>query len=81
MDRRPPATAIAPDRARLNHFPKRFGLGSLIALTGGITMAKAAIKPDDLIFQLRLARSAPDLWPMLQALYGHLLLPKNNRIS
>jgi amylosucrase len=33
-------------------------------------MAKAAIKPDDLIFQLRLARSASDLWPMLETLYG-----------
>jgi len=33
-------------------------------------MAKAVTKPDDLIFQLRLARSAPDLWPMLDALYG-----------
>ena len=33
-------------------------------------MAKAATKPDDLIFQLRLARSAPDLWPMLESLYG-----------
>ncbi|MFN3970332.1 MAG: alpha-amylase family protein [Gemmobacter sp.] len=27
--------------------------------------------PDDDIFDLRLARSAPDLWPMLGALYGH----------
>lgn len=33
-------------------------------------MAKATTKPDDLIFQLRLARSAPDLWPMLETLYG-----------
>ncbi len=33
-------------------------------------MAKAATKPDDAIFQLRMARSAPDLWPMLEALYG-----------
>ncbi len=33
-------------------------------------MARAASKPDDVIFQLRMARSAPDLWPMLQALYG-----------
>lgn len=33
-------------------------------------MAKASVKPDELIFQLRKARSAPDLDPMLQALYG-----------
>jgi amylosucrase len=33
-------------------------------------MAKAVTKPDDAIFQLRMARSAPDLWPMLEALYG-----------
>ena len=34
-------------------------------------MAKAAaVKPDDAIFQLRMARSAPDLWPMLDALYA-----------
>jgi amylosucrase len=33
-------------------------------------MAKAVTKADDAIFQLRLARSAPDLWPMLDALYG-----------
>ena len=26
---------------------------------------------DDEIFDLRMARSAPDLWPMLDALYGH----------
>ena len=29
-------------------------------------------KADDQIFDLRLARSAPDLWPMLAELYGHL---------
>lgn len=37
-------------------------------------MAKTARKtkaPVDEIFDLRLARSAPDLWPMLDALYGH----------
>ena len=33
-------------------------------------MAKAPTKPDDQILQLRMARSAPDLWPMLEALYG-----------
>ena len=33
-------------------------------------MAKASAKPDEAIFQLRMARSAPDLWPMLDALYG-----------
>jgi amylosucrase len=33
-------------------------------------MAKASVKPDELIFQMRKARSAPDLEPMLQALYG-----------
>lgn len=27
--------------------------------------------PDDEIFTLRLERSAPDLWPMLEELYGH----------
>ena len=27
-------------------------------------------KPDDVLFDLRLARSAPDLWPMLDQLYG-----------
>lgn len=32
-------------------------------------MARAP-KPDDQIFQLRMARSAPDLWPMLKAIYG-----------
>ena len=32
-------------------------------------MAKA-VKPDDQIFALRMARSAPDLWPMLDQLYG-----------
>lgn len=33
-------------------------------------MAKAASVTDDDIFALRLARSAPDLWPMLEAVYG-----------
>ena len=33
-------------------------------------MAKSANSADDQIFALRLARSAPDLWPMLDALYG-----------
>ena len=33
-------------------------------------MAKSPAKPDDVIFQLRMARSAPDLWPMLTTLYG-----------
>ena len=33
-------------------------------------MATAPANPDDAIFQLRMARSAPDLWPMLDALYG-----------
>ncbi len=33
-------------------------------------MAKAPSVTDDDIFALRLARSAPDLWPMLDALYG-----------
>ena len=33
-------------------------------------MAKTATTPHDEIFALRLARSAPDLWPMLEALYG-----------
>ena len=33
-------------------------------------MAKVSAKPDETIFQLRMARSAPDLWPMLDALYG-----------
>ena len=32
-------------------------------------MAKAS-KSDEAIFQLRMARSAPDLWPMLETLYG-----------
>ena len=32
----------------------------------------AAASADDDIFTLRLDRSAPDLWPMLEALYGHL---------
>ena len=35
-------------------------------------MAKASASADDEIFALRLARSAPDLWPMLDGLYGHL---------
>ncbi len=35
-------------------------------------MAKAAPSTDDDIFALRLERSAPDLWPMLDALYGQL---------
>ncbi|NJM82414.1 MAG: alpha-amylase [Tabrizicola sp.] len=33
-------------------------------------MAKAPSTADDDIFDLRLKRSAPDLWPMLDALYG-----------
>jgi amylosucrase len=33
-------------------------------------MAKAPASADDEIFALRLDRSAPDLWPMLDALYG-----------
>lgn len=33
-------------------------------------MAKALPAPDDALFGLRLERSAPDLWPMLEALYG-----------
>ncbi|MGV8952909.1 MAG: alpha-amylase family glycosyl hydrolase, partial [Cypionkella sp.] len=33
-------------------------------------MAQASVDPDELIFDLRRARSAPDLEPMLQALYG-----------
>ncbi len=33
-------------------------------------MKKAASTPDEMIFKMRLARSAPDLWPMLDALYG-----------
>lgn len=35
-------------------------------------MAKASPSAEDDLFDLRLERSAPDLWPMLQALYGHL---------
>lgn len=34
-------------------------------------MAKASASMDDEIFALRLERSAPDLWPMLEALYAH----------
>ncbi len=34
-------------------------------------MARTPSSADDAIFDLRLARSAPDLWPMLDALYGH----------
>ena len=34
-------------------------------------MAKA-VKPDEQIFSLRMARSAPDLWPMLEQLYDQL---------
>jgi amylosucrase len=34
-------------------------------------MAKAPSTADDDLFDLRLARSAPDLWPMLDAIYGH----------
>lgn len=34
-------------------------------------MARKAVVKDDEIFTLRLNRSAPDLWPMLEALYGH----------
>lgn len=34
-------------------------------------MAKAPASAQDDIFSLRLDRSGPDLWPMLQALYGH----------
>jgi amylosucrase len=33
-------------------------------------MAKTPLRAEDEIFALRLARSAPDLWPMLEALYG-----------
>lgn len=35
-------------------------------------MAKALPSAEDDLFELRLERSAPDLWPMLQGLYGHL---------
>lgn len=35
-------------------------------------MARKASIKDDEIFTLRLNRSAPDLWPMLETLYGHL---------
>jgi amylosucrase len=35
-------------------------------------MAKALPSAEDDLFDLRLERSAPDLWPMLQGLYGHL---------
>ena len=35
-------------------------------------MAKTPLRAEDEIFALRLARSAPDLWPMLEALYGVL---------
>ena len=35
-------------------------------------MARKASSKDDEIFTLRLNRSAPDLWPMLETLYGHL---------
>ena len=34
-------------------------------------MPRTAQGLDDTIFDLRLARSGPDLWPMLEALYGH----------
>jgi amylosucrase len=34
-------------------------------------MAKSPAIAEDDLFALRLARSAPDLWPMLDALYGH----------
>ncbi|CAN1556322.1 AmyA Glycosidases [Paracoccaceae bacterium] len=34
-------------------------------------MARTPSMPDDEIIDLRLARSAPDLWPMLDTLYGH----------
>ncbi|HBU15795.1 MAG TPA: alpha-amylase [Gemmobacter sp.] len=34
-------------------------------------MARRPASWDDEVFALRLARSGPDLWPMLQALYGH----------
>lgn len=33
-------------------------------------MARPARGPDDVLFNLRMDRSAPDLWPMLEALYG-----------
>jgi amylosucrase len=33
-------------------------------------MARLPSTPDDVLFELRLQRSAPDLWPMLDALYG-----------
>jgi amylosucrase len=33
-------------------------------------MARAAVSPDEDIFALRLERSGPDLWPMLETLYG-----------
>ncbi|MES2144833.1 MAG: alpha-amylase family protein [Pseudomonadota bacterium] len=34
-------------------------------------MARKPAAADEAIFALRLQRSAPDLWPMLDALYGH----------
>jgi len=33
-------------------------------------MTKAVSITDDEVFALRLDRSAPDLWPMLDAVYG-----------
>ncbi len=33
-------------------------------------MPRSPSTPDDVLFDLRLQRSAPDLWPMLDALYG-----------
>ena len=35
-------------------------------------MSRKKPTPDEDLFALRLQRSAPDLWPMLEALYGHL---------
>jgi amylosucrase len=51
-------------------FPERFGAHIFPARFGEAEMPRNASLSDDDVFDLRLARSAPDLWPMLEAIYG-----------
>lgn len=69
MDCRAHSASDTADRQTLTPLPKPlWALYSASKL--GDTMAAAP--PDNDIFTLRLERSGPDLWPMLDALYGHL---------
>ena len=74
----PHQTRLIVSRVRFP-FPNRFGRPNLRAQKGRTTMARTPSASDDEIFDLRLARSAPDLFPMLEALYGRA--PRLSRLS